>query len=60
MGKMRVGATKVMAPLGDAMCFINDETGQLPLCMDYMETALEGFGQSVFRSYVEQADKGMT
>lgn len=57
---MRVGATKVMTPLGDAMCFINDETRELPLSMDSLEAALKGFSQGVFRGYVEQADIGMT
>lgn len=49
-----------MTPLGDAMCFINDETRELPLSMDSLEAALKGFSQGVFRGYVEQADIGMT
>lgn len=49
-----------MTPLGDAVCFINNETGQLPLCMYYLKAALKGYGQGVFRSYVEQANIGVT
>lgn len=49
-----------MSPFGDAVCFINDETGQLPLCMYYLKAALKGYGQGVFRSYVEQANIGVT
>lgn len=49
-----------MTPLGDAVCFIDDETGQLPLCMYYLKAALEGYCQGVFGSYIEQANIGVT
>lgn len=49
-----------MTPLGDAVCFINDETGKLPLCIYDLKAALKGYSQGVFRSYVEQTDIGVT
>lgn len=57
---MCVGATEIMTPFGDAMCFINRDTGQLALGINSLKAATEGLAERIFGGNVEEARARVT
>ncbi len=57
---MGIRAAEVMTPFGDAVCFVNCDSRQLPLCVYCLKAAPESITKRVFWGYVKKADMGVT
>lgn len=59
VGEVGVCGAEVVAPFGDAVGFVDGDTGELALRVDSVEVLAEAFGECILRGYIEKSGPWM-